>query len=436
MRPLTYLCLLLPFFMLGQHTISGSFSPAEEFSYVLLYRATPSKTDYIGQAKLSDDGAFSIELDANQPPGIYKIVYAIPQEENNFNLIYNGKEDIVVHYDLEEGLTVSQSQNNILWLDYMSHMMAINQHIGALYSKEPVDKKALEEVFEEQGNIQETFEKKSNGLLVEAFIKANKMYVPKTYEPISEYGTLLKAEYLNYIDFENPLIQSSDFLLDRLMAYVLEMTPENPDAYKKAIDEVVGKVGNHQEVKKIILEMLWQSMTEKSQDDVANYISDQYLMAIAKQEKDTYLLKMLSAYKNTSVGKVAKDFNISYGLNGESVTTTLHDLSGYDSYLLIFWSSGCGHCLAELPQVKAFMESHPKVGVVAFGLEEGYADWKSEIKNYPHFFHAIGLGRWENPTAIEYGISSTPTYFVLDHDNKVLFKPYDLEAVKAYFGNN
>lgn len=436
MKSLYYLCLLVPFLVMGQHTISGSFSPAEEFSYVLLYRATPSKTDYIGQAKLSEDGSFSLELDANQPQGLYKVVYAIPAQENNFNLIYNGQENIVVHYDLDEGLTVSQSKNNQLWLDYMTNISAVNQHINALYSKEPIDQKAVEEVFQQQKKLQQTFEERASGLLVEGFIKANRTYIPDTYEPISEYGKHLKATYLDYIDFNNPLIQSSDFMLDRLMAYVLDMTAENPDAYKKAMDEVVIKVGAHTEIKKIILEMLWQSMTEKSQDEVANYIADRYLIDLAKEQKDTYLLKMVSAYKNTSVGTLTKDFNISYGLNGEAVSTTLHELSGYDTYLLAFWSSGCGHCLDELPKVKAFMANHPNVGVVAFGLEEAYDEWKTEIKNYPLFFHAIGLGHWENPTAIEYGISSTPTYFVLDQDKKVLYKPYDLEAIKTYFSNH
>ena len=90
-----FILLVLPKLLYSQYSIKGQFTPAENFTYAFLYKNTPSGADYIDRAKLNSDGSFTIEMDENSETGIYKIVYATPPENNNFNFFYDGKEDII-----------------------------------------------------------------------------------------------------------------------------------------------------------------------------------------------------------------------------------------------------------------------------------------------------------------------------------------------------
>ena len=108
----------------------------------------------------------------------------------------------------------------------------------------------------------------------------------------------------------------------------------------------------------------------------------------------------------------------------------LSELSGADHYILIFWSSTCGHCLKELPEVKTLVANKANIKVIAYGIEEEKANWEKEIRNYPDFIHTIGLDKWNNPNVKAYGISGTPTYFILDKDKTIISKPYELKDLK------
>ena len=61
------------------------------------------------------------------------------------------------------------------------------------------------------------------------------------------------------------------------------------------------------------------------------------------------------------------------------------------NYLLIFWSSDCGHCLKELPEVYSYLASRPEKDfkVVAIGLETTPEKWNKTIKFWPQFTHVL-----------------------------------------------
>ena len=78
MKKIIFALLIIPVLSFSQHNISGTFSPAKDYTYAFLYEATPDGANYVERAKLDSLGNFSLALDAIAKPGIYKIVYAIP----------------------------------------------------------------------------------------------------------------------------------------------------------------------------------------------------------------------------------------------------------------------------------------------------------------------------------------------------------------------
>jgi len=429
MKNLIYSIIFLPMLLNAQHQVSGVFSPAKEFTFAFLYRTTPTGTRYVDRSKVETDGSFSIALDSTKTPGIYKIVYAIPPEDNNFDFIYNGKEDIALTFDLDKGLEFTESNENKLWSSYTKSMELVNKAISNFYSEESTDKNAFKDIFKTLKETQDGYETAGKGMLALTFIEANRPYFPTAFEDISTYSKNLKLTYLQSVDFGNPLLQSSDFLTDRVLAYVFGMnTYSNNEIYKADIDHLVELMSRaNSTVKTSLMQSIWQRFVELNNDAMANYVTDTYLMGWAKEIGFTQLAEILIAYKNNSIGNKAQNFDIKNLDTGK--TSTLYDLNGAERYLIIFWSSTCSHCLEELPIVKTIIPKNTKV--VAIGLEDDANNWQKEIKNFPDFTHVLGLERWNNSIANAYNINATPSYILLDKDKKIIAKPFDLESLRT-----
>ncbi|NRD18818.1 redoxin domain-containing protein [Winogradskyella eckloniae] len=424
MKKIIIILFVLPFITFAQ-SIKGTFSPAENFTYAFLYKATPESANYVDRGQLDEQGQFEIKLTDSLEAGIYKIVYATPPEENNFDFIYDGKESINFKFSQENGVEFTESEENKLLTSYTKSIEMVNYTISNYYTKDNADKAGFEAIFKTLKDTQLAYEDLAKDKLVLSFIVANRPYIPTQYEDISTYSKNLKKHYLSQIDFCNYLLQSSTFLTDRVTAYVFNMV-ENPSnsTYKSHIDDVAKAISSDNLIiKTSLLEMLWQHFVGAENHEVANYITDSYLLELAIATQNKVLEEMVTSFKNTSIGTKAPDFNItSNGLN-----TSLHQLDGAEYYLLVFWSSACGHCLDELPKVKNMVSNKPNLNVVAFGLEREDNNWNREIKNYPNFIHQLGLGKWENPIVKTYGVSATPMYFLLSADKIIMAKPYDLK---------
>ncbi|NNE33328.1 MAG: redoxin family protein [Winogradskyella sp.] len=425
-RILVFIC-LVPLFSIAQ-SVKGTFSPADDFTYAFLYKATPEGADYINRGQLDKTGSFEITLDSTITPGIYKIVYAIPPEENSFDFIYDGKETVAFNFSYNKGVQFLESEENKLWLSYLKSMEMVNRTISNYYAKGQLDKEGFTSIFKVLKDTQQAYEASAQDKLVNIFIIANRPYIPKGFEDVSTYSKNLKEHFLSGIDFSNNLLQSSSFLVDRINAFVFNMV-ENPtdDTYKSHIDDVADAISdNTLIIKTSLMEILWQRFVALKNHDMANYIADRYLLDLAIKTENKVIEQSIISYKNTSIGTKAPNFKILLG----DTQTSLHQLDGAEHYLLIFWSSGCSHCLNELPEVKALAANQPNLKVVAYGLEDNDVMWSEVIKNYPDFIHVFGLGKWENQMVQTYGIAATPTYFLLDSDKVITAKPYDYEDLE------
>ena len=197
---------------------------------------------------------------------------------------------------------------------------------------------------------------------------------------------------------------------------------KNIDVFYKAMDDAPIAI------KSSLLLQLWRSMADSDFENVANYISDTYLISIAKSLNDQALIDELVQFKNTSKESKAPDFYL-------DKTKKLSDLTGSEYYALVFWSSSCSHCLNEIPQLEAYIKTlkEGELQVVAIGLEDDDINWSKKIKDFPDFIHVLGLGKWDNETGNIYDIKATPTYFILDKNKRIIAKPNDIEALKSFF---
>lgn len=441
LKKIQFLIILMPALMLAQHTVKGTFSPPEEFNIALLYKVTPDNAIYIKNSEVNKEGDFTLDMDSTLTAGMYRIVYGLPQEENNFDIIYNAKEDIEFTFNTETGIEFKTSNENSLLSSYTYGMSLVSQRIGDFYNQQSADSLALASIFNTQRETQANYEKLAQGTMALQFIKASRPYIPEGFEDIKTYIKNLKDHFFDHVDFNNESLQSSNYLIERMLNYVFGMASNQDDeteTYKQNIDAVVIAMSDaNMKFKKRLLEVLWQQMADAGLDQVANYISDSYLIAISQSLDDEEAVNRLSLFKSLSIGNKAPDISWESEENAQT-TMSLSGLETAEKYLILFWSSTCHHCLEELPELKLFLQSREdyNLQVLAIGLEHYSPRWKREILNYPDFIHVLGLGKWQNEIGRRYDVTSTPSYFILDSDKRIIAKPTDLESLKKVLSDS
>ena len=63
-KKFSFLLIFLPTILAAQHTITGTFSPAEDYEWVILYEVTPISSLYIANTEVDKEGNFEFQLDS------------------------------------------------------------------------------------------------------------------------------------------------------------------------------------------------------------------------------------------------------------------------------------------------------------------------------------------------------------------------------------
>ena len=143
--------------------------------------------------------------------------------------------------------------------------------------------------------------------------------------------------------------------------------------------------------------------------------------------------------KGTKPYQVGRPLEIHFtALDGREVD--LAKLTG-KVVLVEFWSATCGPCVAEMPTVKAVYEKLHDRGfeVVAISLDDKETALRRFVKEkelpWPQHFDGKG---WENRFAVQYGIYSIPTMWLVDRQGNLrdTSAVFDLERrVTALLGS-
>ena len=432
---LLYFSLIIPFLGSSQQQINGVFSPASEFKATMLYQLSAGNATYVSYGSVNAEGEMQIDLDASVPAGIYKLVYALPQSEHNFEFIYNGTEAVEFNFDAEIGVEFTNSKENQLLHGYTKSIAIAQNELVQLYAKPTMDTLAYKRQAQKIDSLQNSYEAQSKGTIAAHFITASKPYIPTKVETANTYISNVKAHYFEAINFQDTILQSSNFIVDKTLEYILRMhfsgTPSFQD-YKTNIDAVNNALASTDlSYQLTTLNTLRESLITAGQDALSVYLTKTYVLPLAIQLNDTKLITSLETVLRIVIGAKAPDFQIENPSN--SSKNTLYDLEGATTYLLIFWSSDCSHCLKELPEVHSYISNHPEknIKVVAIGIETDSKQWTETIASWSKFTHSIAEGKWAHAITKTYDIKATPTYFVLDTSKVITAKPYLLKDLKT-----
>jgi peroxiredoxin len=251
-------------------------------------------------------------------------------------------------------------------------------------------------------------------------------------------ASLTKEERINYlrlhffdnVNFQDTLLLNTNAWANKAIAYLSlygnsKLDQKQLEAeFIKAVTIMFGAASVNAEVYKFILDYTVGGFDKYHFDGVITYIADNFQdpFSCEDQARKTALQKKLDNFKKLSIGKMAPEIEIP-DPKGKIVK-----LSGIQSEytLVIFYSSGCGHCAQMMPQVKEYYDKQkPKrVEVMAVSIDTSRTEWTQFIKEEKlDWINVSELKGFNSKAADDYNIFATPTMFLLDSEKKIVAKP-------------
>ncbi len=448
MKRILILFLFISSLMQAQYAIKGTVNPVKKYSWVLLYKVEGARQVFIKNTQVKKEvqkvngkdltvGSFEFELPADAKTGSYRITYDL--QKNGFVDFLFNQENVTISFNPDDvqGSTVFQeSKENQLFSRFTNDISLAQYKVDSLqvaYLKNPstTSETAYKNAVLNVQKVQKGYVKTSEGTLAHHFIKATDRYnAPEVAKNSRQYLDGVVTHFFDKIDFSNTNLYNSSFLIDRIADYVFYMNySENVDTqkklYQKAAGIAIGKVSD-MKFKADVIEFLISQFAAVKNADMVDFLFANHFDKLPKENQNTKFKEKTLSALGVAIGRIAPDF--SWEENGKQMS--LSSLKDGLNYLLIFYSTECPHCISEVPKVYEFLKGKTKTKVVAFAMESSDKTWLGYQKTLPGWHHVLGLGKWENTTARTYQINSTPTYFVLGMDKKIIANPDKLEDLK------
>jgi len=165
----------------AQDTISVKINPVGQFKKVMIYSITGANQKYIANTSLIDD-KFQLVIPNESSTGMYRLYFGA--NKGYFDFVYN-HEPVSVTFDAdspEETAVFEVSEENKMYQEYLNSIEKEQYKVDSLQYAYFGDHKNIELInkyelaLKRVNDLQNLFEKQSEGKFVHSYIKANKRY--------------------------------------------------------------------------------------------------------------------------------------------------------------------------------------------------------------------------------------------------------------------
>ncbi|WP_374445380.1 peroxiredoxin family protein [Epilithonimonas sp.] len=244
-----------------------------------------------------------------------------------------------------------------------------------------------------------------------------------------ENASQLKPEdYLNFYSRSSEYLETSLLLKPSLINYLNASKSNVEGGVDKLLEAVNVETPRGQTILSELIDIFNTYNMDKLKD---KYLSEANNLKCTINDR---LASTLKSNNNTAIGQ--KMPNAVFVNPVHTKAKSLYDVKS-DKKIVVFWSSTCSHCEAELPKI---LEKYDKlkaqnIAVIGLSLDSNLDEFRNKANNYPWISDSEGKG-WYSSYGETYNINATPTYFVLDSDNKIISKPNHVADVLEYLKVN
>ncbi|AZA92248.1 Thiol-disulfide oxidoreductase resA [Chryseobacterium nakagawai] len=235
-----------------------------------------------------------------------------------------------------------------------------------------------------------------------------------------------QEEIINFLDKSNDMLESSSLLRPVLVSYLNSGGNTNVAG---SVDKLLDRLKVETPRGQTVLSELIDIFDVYQMDEFKN----KYL-GLAKNLKCTINDRLASTLKsnaNVEMGAVFPNYKFQSATN--TTAKSIHDVKA-DKKVIVFWSSTCSHCETELPKLlEKYNDLKAKnIQVIALSLDVDKNSYSKKIAAFP-WVNDSELRGWNSSYVDMYNVHATPTYFILDANNKIINKPEHVGNVLEYF---
>jgi thiol-disulfide isomerase/thioredoxin len=247
------------------------------------------------------------------------------------------------------------------------------------------------------------------------------------------------AKYFDNIDFTDESIIHTKVMSDRIETFMRSFSKGEESGFINCISTVAEKTKVNDRVLEFSLNQMLVGFYESNMENICMYIIDNYINGESCGDSDlsNVIKTTASSIKNLSVGNTPPNIQLATSTGSKF---DLFKTSSANKYTLVmFWSSWCEHCKGEAPEVKACYDQWKAKGfeIVGVSLDKSKQAWTAAITERGFSFPQVcGMNEYQSPVAKDYRVSKTPTFYLLDANQKIVLKPKGIREVQAFLAQN
>ncbi|PIF43136.1 peroxiredoxin [Chryseobacterium sp. 52] len=233
-------------------------------------------------------------------------------------------------------------------------------------------------------------------------------------------------DIVNFLDKSNDMLESSSLLRPVLVSYLNSGGNTNVAG---SVDTLLDRLKVETPRGQTVLSELIDIFDAYDMEE----FKIKYL-TLAKNLKCTINDRLATTLKSNANVEMGAAFpNIKFQSPANTSAKSLYDVKA-DKKVIVFWSSTCSHCESELPQLLAkYNDLKAKnIQIVGLSLDTDKSSYTQKIAAFP-WINDSELRGWNSSYVDMYNVHATPTYFILDANNKIINKPDHVGDVLEYF---
>jgi peroxiredoxin len=432
-----------------EYKISGTVNGLDSAD-VYLMRITGDNRSIVDTAKSDYTGSFEFSLEQDFPVGQYAV---LPGPGQMVEIIFN-KENIrfvATGTSGNDQVQIIESIENLIYYDYLNvkgmnlykldllyPVLEYYPRSDKFYQTTLTKVKLLQNEITERGK---TLVEENPTTFTAKLIEVDKPVFADPGLSQNQQNQFLKSHYFSDEDFMDTLLLNTNILTGKIISYLTlyqdqSMTQEVlEEQLVVAVDTILEKAFVNQPVYEFVVSFLIQGFEaigfEKGLEHIANHNLVNELCVNTDRKKE--LENKIELIKRLAIGQHAPNFTFTDD-QGNSLAL---DKIEADKTVIVFWASWCPHCTDVLPILKEFYnpDNTSQLEIIGISIDTDETSWKKALtENQFNWINISELKGWDSPIVELYGISATPTFFVLDKNKKIIGKPVNDKEVRMFLG--
>lgn len=244
--------------------------------------------------------------------------------------------------------------------------------------------------------------------------------------PTDPAKKVTQGDIVDFLDKSNDMLESSSLLRPVLVAYLNSGGNTNVAG---SVDTLLDRLKVETPRGQTVLSELIDIFDAYDMDE----FKTKYL-TLAKNLKCTINDRLATTLKSNANVEMGASFpNVKFQSPTNTSAKSLYDVKA-DKKVIVFWSSTCSHCESELPQLLAKYNDFKSknIQIIGLSLDTDKNSYTQKIAAFP-WVNDSELRGWNSSYVDTYNVHATPTYFILDANNKIINKPDHVGDVLEYF---